>query len=346
MSKKKKTPKSAQTRKDQRHGRPGHKYHRSDIVLGFFLILLVPALGFLGYYLLWRERPEEPIPSISEAEISEIAPWERDDSSAPAEDFEETPEQPIGPDEQPPSFTEEELAACRAAAEAGDAESCYLLGKYYFDGADKEYDQAAGFFRRAAEQGHVGAQFRIGLCYDLGKGVQEDEREAVYWYRKAADGGNVRAQYCLGECFDYGHGVPKDTAAADRWFMTAAEQGDAMAEYKVGMRYTASYNMPGNLDKAFVWFQKAAEQGYPDAQYWLGRCYSRGDGIESDPEKAAEWYRRAAEQGHAVSQNALAECYAKGIGVPRDAAEAARWYRRAADRGDPDARRTLRTRPQ
>ena len=343
LKKKKKTSNSAQTRKDKRRGRPGHKYHRSDVVQGFFLILLVPALGLLGYYFLWRERPEEPLPPFSETEISEIAPWGKDGSSAPAEDFEETPEQSASPDEPPPSFTEEELAARLAAAGAGDAESRYLLGKYYYDGADRNYDLAADFFRQAAEQGHVDAQYRTGLCYDEGKGVREDSREAANWYQRAAEQGNVKAQYRLGECFDYGHGVPKDTAMADRWFMAAAEQGDAKAEYKVGMRYTATY-MPGNLDKAFVWFQKAAEQGDPDAQYWLGRCYSRGDGVESDPEKAAEWFRRAAEQGHAVSQNALADCYTKGIGVPRDAAEAARWYRRAADRGDPDARRTLRSR--
>ena len=61
MSKKKKTSKSAETRKNQRRGRPGHHYHRSDIVLGFFLILLVPALGFLGYYLFWRLLTEDNI---------------------------------------------------------------------------------------------------------------------------------------------------------------------------------------------------------------------------------------------------------------------------------------------
>jgi len=56
-----------------------------------------------------------------------------------------------------------------------------------------DYTQAAAWFRQAAEQGHAGAQFSLGLMYDNGWGVPEDDAEAAFWYRKAAEQGEVRA---------------------------------------------------------------------------------------------------------------------------------------------------------
>lgn len=346
MPKKNKKQKSTQTaaRPDPRRRRPAHRYHRSDVILGFLLILLVPALGFLGYYLFWREHDEEfPVPT---SESVEITPWQEGN---PVDYGIETKERRSDSEPEseapPPAMTGEEFDALCVSADAGDADAQYLLARHLADGTEKNYFKAAELFRRAAEQGHIEAAYRTGLCYDLGKGIEEDAAQAVSWYTKAAESGYIKAQYRLGECFDYGHGVPKDSDAADRWFLAAAERGDAKAQYKVGMRLTSNYKIPQNLEKAFAWFQKAADQGYPDAQYWLGRCYSRGRGTERSPEEAFRWYLLAAEQGHAVSQNAIAECYAKGVGVSRDAGEAARWYRLAAENGNPDARRTLRQPP-
>ena len=47
--------------------------------------------------------------------------------------------------------------------------------------------------RMAAEKGE--AQLNLGLLYDIGKGVPEDDGEAVKWYRKAAEQGDPWAQY-------------------------------------------------------------------------------------------------------------------------------------------------------
>ena len=300
--KKRKKQRNTQTaaRPDQWRRRPAHRYRPFDVVLGFLLILLVPALGFLGYYLLWRDHDEEfPVPTFESAEIT---PWQEENSAGyGAETKERRPDTLSASEDPPPAMTEEELDALSVSADAGDADAQFLLARRFADGADKNYFKAADLFRRAAEQGHVEAAYRTGLCYDLGKGVAEDGAQAVSWYLKAAENGDVKAQYRLGECFDYGHGVPKDSDTADRWFLAAAEQGDAKAQYKVGMRLTSNYKIPKNLEKAFAWFQMAADQGYPDAQYWLGRCYGRGNGTERSPEKAFHWYLLAAEQGHLVS---------------------------------------------
>ena len=52
--------------------------------------------------------------------------------------------------------------------------------------------------RARAEQGDATAQLVLGLMYADGRGVLPDDAEAVRWYRLAAEQGIVDAQYILG----------------------------------------------------------------------------------------------------------------------------------------------------
>ena len=45
------------------------------------------------------------------------------------------------------------------------------------------------WYRKAAEQGDAKAQNNLGVVYDRGEGVPQDDAEAVKWYRKAAEQG-------------------------------------------------------------------------------------------------------------------------------------------------------------
>ena len=49
----------------------------------------------------------------------------------------------------------------------------------------------------AAKQGDADARCSLGVCYDSGKGVQQDKTEAVQRYRKAAEQGDADAQFNL-----------------------------------------------------------------------------------------------------------------------------------------------------
>ena len=50
------------------------------------------------------------------------------------------------------------------------------------------YAEAAKWYRRAAERGHVDAQLLLGLLYRKGRGVQTDYVQAHMWYNLAAAG--------------------------------------------------------------------------------------------------------------------------------------------------------------
>ena len=76
-----------------------------------------------------------------------------------------------------------------------------------------------------AYQGDRDAQYNLGIIYDNGHGVPEDDTEATRWYRLAADQGHVNGQFNLGVMYGYGFGVPEDNVYAYMWTNLAAAKG-------------------------------------------------------------------------------------------------------------------------
>ena len=82
-----------------------------------------------------------------------------------------------------------------------------------------------------AEKGNAEAQYTLGLVYDKGESVPEDDAEAVRWYRRAAEQGYAEAQNSLGEIyFNDGEGVPENLVQAYFWFNLAAAQNNEDAK--------------------------------------------------------------------------------------------------------------------
>ena len=119
---------------------------------------------------------------------------------------------------------------------------------------------------------------------------------AVKWYRKAAEQGHVRAQFYLGLICERGIGAERlgrDRAEAEKWIKKAAEHGYGPA--MCGMVYYCMGNavtMPKDERKALGLYLRAAEAGSEEACFRLGLIYEHGLGVEPDQEKALEWYRR------------------------------------------------------
>jgi hypothetical protein len=55
------------------------------------------------------------------------------------------------------------------------------------EGVLRNPSEAAGWFRRAAQQGHGEAQLKLGLLYERGEGVGQSFARAAHWYRLAAE---------------------------------------------------------------------------------------------------------------------------------------------------------------
>ncbi len=94
----------------------------------------------------------------------------------------------------------------------------YDAGVSAFDRRD--YSVALREFRPLAREGHAEAQFKLGVMYDNGYGVAEDDREAFAWYRKAAEQDLAEAQFNLGIMYYYGLGVVADSSEAAHWYVS------------------------------------------------------------------------------------------------------------------------------
>ncbi|KAG0001360.1 hypothetical protein BGZ79_004763 [Entomortierella chlamydospora] len=80
------------------------------------------------------------------------------------------------------------------------------------------------------DQGHIKAQYNLGVLYEKGYGVPQDYSKAGEWYQKAASYGHVSAQYNLGVVYHSGLGVAQDYFKAAEWYQKAAEQGHTRAQ--------------------------------------------------------------------------------------------------------------------
>ena len=88
----------------------------------------------------------------------------------------------------------------------------------------------------ADEQGNAVAQYNLGVRYEAGRGVPQDDEAAVRWFRRAAEQGHAGAQNNLGVMYTFGRGVPQDDVMAYMWANLAAAQSSDVREDVVKLR--------------------------------------------------------------------------------------------------------------
>lgn len=138
-------------------------------------------------------------------------------------------------------------------ADQGDAYAQYNLANGYFNGywgIEQNYKKAVELYKKAAEQGHPLATFKLGEIYANGKGVQKDHIEAAEWYKKAA-----------------------------KIYIKEAEQGDVYSQVQLGDMYYKGLGLSRDYSEALKWYSKASKQGYADGQGRIGRMYLDGNGV-------------------------------------------------------------------
>ena len=152
-------------------------------------------------------------------------------------------------------------------AQAGDTSSQFNLGFIYYkgEGIPQDYQKAAYWWQKVAEQGYSGAQNNLGAMYEKGQGKPQDYQKAVYWYQKSAEQGYSEAQNNLGTMYEKGQGVPQDDQKAVYWYQKSAEQGFAQAQSNLGVMYGVGRGVPQDYQRAYVWFNLAAAQGEENA---------------------------------------------------------------------------------
>jgi TPR repeat protein len=149
--------------------------------------------------------------------------------------------------------------------------------------------RACELFREAAEKGYAGSQYRLGYCYETGRGVAQNFSTANDWYEKAANQGFVDAQYKLGHSYRVGRGVAIDLVTAIEWYKKAAGNGDSQAMHNVGWMYATGQGVEANAEQGYTWFLEAAKYGEINAQIEIARRLREGDGVPKDLTGSYSW---------------------------------------------------------
>jgi len=231
-----------------------------------------------------------------------------------------------------------------ARADAGNVGASASLGRLLSLGlvlGPKDFAEAARYYLKAAEAGHLASMTRYGLFAKDGIGIPKNETLAAKWFLQAAEGGQEAAMTNLGTLYETGRGATQDYAEAARWYRRAVDKGHIFAMHKLALLYETGKGVPKDDQEAVKLLREASDKGLSEATSWLAEKYELGRGIPKDEAeafrlnaRAADQVRRSAELGNAVATFNLGVLYRIGKGVKKSDTEAAYWVVRSLKLGD------------
>lgn len=174
----------------------------------------------------------------------------------------------------------------------GDAEAKFISEECCVKSEEvyKNFAEAANRIEKLFEQNNADAQYKLGMRYYTGDGVEKNHSEAIKWCKRAAEQGNAEAQYNLGVCYEKGEGVDKNLAEAAKWYRKVAEQGDANAQRNLGLYYIQEKrdNVIG-----YAWIFLSVKNGLEDSTSKLAELEKQMDKGEIErAKKLAEEYSK------------------------------------------------------
>jgi TPR repeat protein len=121
-------------------------------------------------------------------------------------------------------------------------------------------------FTKLADQNNPIAQYWLGHMTELGLGVPRDPAKAIALYKKAAAQGIVAAESRLGEAYLHGDMVLPDYAQAKTYLTSAAYRGNARAAMLLGQMYRIGLGVAADPKEAYAWSEVATVEGDTFAQ--------------------------------------------------------------------------------
>lgn len=205
-----------------------------------------------------------------------------------------------------------------AQAELGDR---YIDG----DGLPKDWKKGLCWYRSAAANGSVYAEYWLGIFYQNGYVVEESLPMASFWFERAkAHANSAAAEFHVGERYANDDAGIHDMGQALFWYERAAAKNNLQAELALGEFYASSHEA-SDMKRALMWYNKAAARHSVEAVYNLGQIYYLGQAIPKDYTKAHHYFLQAAKAGYAPAQYNLADMYYYGLGVKKDWIQSYAW---------------------
>ena len=159
--------------------------------------------------------------------------------------------------------------------------------------SDQDIQQAT----ELAKLGDAEAEANLGVMLT----TRGKYQEAARWYKQAADSGIATAAYNLGTLYYNGQGFPQDYGTARHWFELAATRNDPYAQFQLGTMAGDGKGLDADPKVEMMWYRKAADQGLAAAQYDLAVMYHNAEGVDQDDVTAYAWLLLAERGGVDIS---------------------------------------------
>jgi len=177
---------------------------------------------------------------------------------------------------------------------------------------DKVFDDKTG----VKPQSSPWAVFQFGFsAYKSGH-----KEQAVEAYKYAAENGQIGATWKLARMYAEGDGVTRDDYEAYKFFSEIAEQDvepgspeeSYVSDALVALGNYLKKGIPGTpvavneVQAQEYYMRAAANYRNPVAQFEMGKMFLKGEGgVRASVKQAARWFQLAAEKGHAGAQATL-----------------------------------------
>ncbi len=160
-----------------------------------------------------------------------------------------------------------------------------------------DFFRAAFYFQHAIATGKCGAEVyhELGRLYFTPTGdFPKDFVAAEANFKKAADMGNKGAQYKLALMYQYGY-VTRDPEKAIYYHTEAVSNGVSLSAYQLSLIYQQPETR--NYHKAFKYAYIAAKKGVMEGEFVLANLLYFGRGCEADENRAYKYYVKAYNHG-------------------------------------------------
>ena len=168
---------------------------------------------------------------------------------------------------------------------------CYIATQYE---KKSQFHKAFYWWKRAANQGHMGATTNVGTCYLMGTGVEQDYEKAASWYLKSSPECDI-ATLKLGALYFFGEGVPVNYQEALRCFRKGAKKGCTTSQFQLGVMFSKGLGVPKDEVQASKYWTASSSKDCTQSMIYLAEAYCLGKGVPLDYKQGLSLYSRAAE---------------------------------------------------
>lgn len=163
----------------------------------------------------------------------------------------------------------------------------------------------ADAYQKDCDRGEMADCADLGVLYERGEGVPQDENKANQLFQKACSNGDSGGCSHLGNSYRKGMGVPQDENKANQLFQKACNGGSMVGCVILGGSYSKGRGVPQNHRKASQLFKKACDGKQIDGCVNLGILYFNGEGVPQDRRRAEELFNFVCRAGSLKGCNLL-----------------------------------------